>query len=85
MITLGDTMITYILSDGKRFYCGRTKTLEDLKSPEGKNLSRRLFEHEKDRYKNYEIVFQVQGYYEKEIKRFGVKKFYLLICEVSRG
>lgn len=50
-----------------KYYVGKTN-----------NIARRMIEHTKDRWSNYSLIWSVQGDYEKEIKRFGVKKF--LMC-----
>ena len=51
----------------RRFYVGRTN-----------NLERRMKEHQKDRYKDYVLIWSVYGQFEKSLKNFGATKFMAL-------
>lgn len=67
-------MITYILkTTNNEFYCGKTK-----------DLDKRLKEHTEKRngswfnFKNrnqFELIYRIEGDFERQIKSFGVKKF----------
>ena len=73
---------TYIIeTNEKEYYCGKTN-----------NIDKRLKEHLKEKrphwfsFKNrkqFQLKTIIKGDYEKEIKRFGVKKYLESIKEVS--
>lgn len=71
-----DTLRTYILvTDKLEFYCGKTK-----------NMTKRMKEHKNregwfaynERHK-FRVVIELYGDYEKNIKSFGVEKFFRMI------
>jgi predicted GIY-YIG superfamily endonuclease len=68
---VGDTYILKTLDN--ELYCGYSE-----------NLEKRLIEHKKEKYphwfsfkdrKSFILIWYIKGNYEKDIKRFGIKKF----------
>ena len=59
-------MYTYIMKHEKinKYYCGKIN-----------NIERRMKEHKIDRRSNYQLIWSIEGDYEKSIKKFGVKRF----------
>ena len=56
----------------EKYYCGKTN-----------NINRRMKEHKNDRWKNYQLVWYIEGDYEKRIKKFGVNQFMITISTGS--
>ena len=56
--------------DYEKYYCGKTI-----------DIDRRIKEHRKDRWCNYNLFCVMNGDLEKPIKKFGVKQF--LLCMQS--
>lgn len=83
MIGAQQEYITYVLQAYTgEYYCGKTY-----------NLNRRIIEHKqgkkgtwfgfKKRNKLIKVCLTIKGDYEKEIKRFGVEKFYMVFSKLT--
>lgn len=76
-------METYILyTESKEFYCGKTNY-----------LNKRMYEHKNgihgswfnnDKRKTFQIILLINGDFEKSIKKFGVKKYYLSLLNQTK-
>ena len=68
-------MKTYVIKTiGNEYYCGKTNNI-DRRMQEHLNEKRPHWFALRNSRKDFIIDFQIDGDYEKNIKRFGVKKF----------
>ena len=73
---IGESMTvhyTYVLENPnalpqRRYYVGRTN-----------NITRRMNEHLRDKYKNYKLIWFIEGNYERKIKDWGATRWMEII------
>lgn len=77
-----DTTTYIIETKDKLYYCGKTNNIEKRLEEHRKENSYQWFG--KGKRREFSLVISIKGNFEKEIKRFGVKKFYIMSKTLNR-